>query len=349
MSSVVLVSCKKNAIQPDPIKAVKATTDIKVPTGFTWENSRNINFTIGVKSINLLDAIHVVSIYNEATGKLLTKGSATLIAPFKAKVYLSNLITSIYIKAYNNYSAAEGGSTSAFEDQWPIMGDYDVNDLVITARYNAITNSKNIVVQVTGEFSLAAAGGSTSNGFGVEFPIPRAMVSKLKGAVLEAEQPKAVIILFTDTHKELSAWNTVLGAPTAQAKNYSVTFDLIDGPELDKFGTDYNGFIFNYVGASRREVHALGKAPTALADLKVFGTLDDASDLSIGKYYVTKTGLPFCINLPAGTFSYPVEYTDISKAYLHFKEWAESGGKSFPDWYSNLNSDYRNNELIYKK
>lgn len=154
--------------------------------------------------------------------------------------------------------------------------------------------------------------------------------------------------MFTNVHNELLAWNTVPGVAQTAPKVYTVTFNVINGPTISAFGTDYNPFLVNYVGTSRREIHLAGKAPTMLADQSVFGTQDDNTNVAAGRYYVTKTGLPFCISLPSG-FNYPIEGTDVTKAYLHFGEWAASGGTSFVDWYINLASGYGNNALIYTK
>ena len=251
-------------------------------------------------------------------------------------------------KAYNNYSAA-GGSTNAFEDQWPKIGDYDMNDLTMVSRYNIITNAQNVVVRVTGFFTLVAAGGNNSNGFGIEFPISKNSVTNVTGATLETGQTKAVVILFTDRRTVLLNWNTVPGVAISIPKTDTVTFDVVNGPLLNVFGTDYNPFIFNFVGTSRREVHAVGKTPTSLADFSIFGTGDDASNVTTGTYYVTKTGLPFSIILPTSTFSYPIEGVDITRAYLHFADWARGNGTTYLDWYSNLSSDYRNTSNIYTK
>ena len=251
-------------------------------------------------------------------------------------------------KAYNNYSAA-GGSTNAFEDQWPRIGDYDMNDIVMVSKYNIITNAQNVVVKVTGFFTLIAAGSNFANGFGVEFPIPKNSATNIIGATLEAGQTKAVIILFTDRRTYLQNWNTVPGAAISIPRTDTVNFDVVNGPLLSAFGTDYNPFMFNFVGTSRREVHAVGKTPTSLADLSVFGTGDDASNVTTGIYYVTKIGLPFSITLPTSTFSYPIEGVDITKAYLHFADWAQGNGTTYLDWYNNLAFDYRNISNIYTK
>ena len=252
-------------------------------------------------------------------------------------------------KAYNNNSSTGIGTTSAFEDLWPNKGDFDMNDLVILYKFNAITNAQNVVVKIVGNLTLKATGGSISNGFGVQFPLLPQSVSNLQGATLEAGQDKAVIILFKDDHKEMPYWNTEPGMLESPQVNYLVSFDVINGPKLIDFGTDYNPFIFNYLGQSRREIHQFGKPPTTLADPSVFGTGDDNTNIAAGRYYVSKNGLPFVMALPVAGFNYPVEGVDITKAYLHFAEWAKSGGLLFPDWYYNLSSGYRNNAFIYVK
>lgn len=253
-------------------------------------------------------------------------------------------------KAYNNYSSLAGaGSTVAFEDQWPKKGDFDLNDLVMVSRYNVVTNAQNVVVQVIGYYTLTATGGTFGSAFGVQFPIPATSVSGVTGATLEAGQSKAVMILFTGMRSEMQYWNTVPGAIQSAPKNYTVSFNVANGPTLSAFGTDYNPFIVNYVGTSRREVHLPGKLPTSLADQTAFGTEDDNTNVAAGRYYLTKTGLPYAISLPTPVYNYPIEGTDITLAYLHFADWAQSNGVLYTDWYLNLAADYRNSVLIYTK
>ena len=46
------------------------------------------------------------------------------------------------------------------------------------------------------------------------------------------------------------------------------------------------------------------------------------------------------------SFSYNIEKNDIIKAYLHFGDWATSGGSLFQDWYMKK-TNYEDNTLIY--
>ena len=248
-------------------------------------------------------------------------------------------------KAYNNYSSTTG-ATVAFEDGWPSKGDFDMNDMVMAYKYNVVTNAQNVVVQVIAYYTLQASGTVYGDAFGVQFPIPAGSVSSVVGGTLEAGQTNAVIILFTSVRDQTTDWNTIPGIAPSAPINYTVTFNVSNGPTLSAFGTDYNPFIYRMVGTSRREVHLPGKPPTDLADQTVFGTVDDNTNIAAGTYYVTKTGLPFAIDLPTPTFAFPAEGDDISTVYLNFGNWAQSGSSLFGDWYSNTGPGYRNSALI---
>ncbi|WP_179414999.1 LruC domain-containing protein [Mucilaginibacter sp. E4BP6] len=249
-------------------------------------------------------------------------------------------------KAYNNYSSTSG-STVAFEDQWPKIGDFDMNDLIMAYKYNVVTNAQNVVVQVIGYYTLRATGGTLGSAFGVEFPIPSSSVDSLTGGTLEAGQTHAVVMVFANMRDETQNWNTIPGITPSAPLNYTVKFNVVNGPTLSAFGTEYNPFIYNMVGGSREEVHLPGQLPTDLADKTLFGTGDDNTNVAAGTYYVTKTGLPYALSVPGSGFIYPIEGTDITKVYLHFADWAQSGGSLFTDWYSNTAVGYRNVSLLF--
>jgi hypothetical protein len=79
---------------------VSNMSDLKIPVGFTWENSKDIYFDITITDNRFNDALHVVSIYDAdpaLNGKLLSKGSASLKTPFATKVYLPNTVKEVFI------------------------------------------------------------------------------------------------------------------------------------------------------------------------------------------------------------------------------------------------------------
>jgi len=256
-------------------------------------------------------------------------------------------------KAYNNYypsSSPSSGATVAFEDQWPVKGDYDLNDVVMSYRYKVVTNAQNKVVQIQGDYTLHATGSGYKTGFGVEFPILRSTVSGVSGGTLEAGQTNAVIRLFDDIRDEMATWNTKPADPISPLKNYSVTFNISNGPSINTFGLgSYNPFIWNGgLGNGRNhEIHLPGKRPTSLGNTSIFGTGDDNSNVAAARYYVTSSGLPWAIDIPVKIFNYPVEFVNITGGYLKFQSWAESGGTQFVDWYSNTESGYRNKNNLF--
>lgn len=242
-------------------------------------------------------------------------------------------------KAYCNTVPA---GTLAFEDNWPWTGDYDMNDLLMEYDYRIITNKDNKVVRVEGNFKLRATGGANQNGFAIEFPVLRGSVTNVTGGTLEAGQPNAVVVLFTNMRNEMRSWNTFRNQALIPEVPYTIAFDVANGPDLSSFGLSmYNPFIWNNGRAGGRgfETHLPGKQPTALANTAIFGTGRDGTVPGTATTYVTKVGrLPWALHIPV-RFDYPVEKVDINNAYLRFGAWATSGGTQHPDWYLNLSGN----------
>jgi LruC domain-containing protein len=258
-------------------------------------------------------------------------------------------------KAYNNYSCNyfDGGSTLAFEDNWPSEGDYDMNDVVLTYKHLAVTNAKNIIVRVEGEYNLIASGGEFSNGVGVMFNLPKNNATDFVSSnnlKPENGQDSLVVTLFKDTRAEQQHWNTIQGEPTSPTTKTTFSFNVLNGPHIKTIGIGgYNPFIWNNSSESGRghETHLRGKNPTKLADLTLFNTKDDAS--AAGKNYSTAANHPWVLELPISNFQYPTERSNIKDAYLKYADWATSGGTNSVDWYKLSKEGNRNNQLIYRR
>jgi LruC domain-containing protein len=355
----------KGLIVNGTIKGYGGTSLVKITGTTAFQNSGAIVENVQVWAVNGISnaysnriksgAVQDNSVYIPATGCNTTGNGSPAIADADGDSVADDLddYPNDASRAYNNYypNNLSTGATVAFEDQWPYKGDYDLNDVVVTFKYNVITNGQNKVVQVAAAYNLMATGGNLGNGFGVQFPVSRSAISNLSGATLEANQSKAVIILFTNMRSEMATWNTKTGDALTPAKTYNVTFNVTNGPALQDFGlNEFNPFIWNDgLGSARgREIHLPGKVPTDLADQSLFGTQEDNTNLSAGRYYITKTGLPYGLTLPVSPFGYPTEGVDVTKAYLHFGDWAVSGGALYTDWYSNAATGYRDINFIFK-
>lgn len=264
--------------------------------------------------------------------------------------------------AFRQYSPAENEfGTLAFEDFWPSKGDYDFNDLVIDYNYEYQTNTANRVRKIVATFVLKAMGAGLNNGFGVEFNMPPSYVDSVSGSRLtagkitiqanglEANQAKAAIVAFDN-------WRSIMRPSNGQFVNTEpeatyitpdtlrITISLNTAVPLnDLLARGTNPFMISGKGRGY-EIHLAGFPPTSLATQSLFGTEDDATDLST-KFYQTAKGLPWAVEVPT-PFSYPSERETIIAAHAKFADWVESGGGSFTDWYDNK-TGYRVTSKIF--
>jgi LruC domain-containing protein len=267
-------------------------------------------------------------------------------------------------KAYDTYyPSASGFGSFAFEDNWPEMGDYDFNDLVVDYQFKHIMNSKNEVVEIHPKFKFKAAGAGLRNGFGFELESESSSVKSVSGAKAspnsikiqangtEANQKKAVIVVTENVHQLFGVShfiNTENDGNSMEPVELELKISLSTPVPQSRLGlAPYNPFLI--VGQDRsREVHLPGYAPTSLADQDMFGKADDAGKLGqTSSYYKSKTALPWAINTPE-SFAYPVEKQDIRGAHLVFDKWAKSSGFSYMDWYRGQ-SGYRERSRLIEK
>ncbi|MEO6498476.1 MAG: LruC domain-containing protein, partial [Mucilaginibacter sp.] len=230
-------------------------------------------------------------------------------------------------------------------------------------------NAKNQVVDFKGDFIPKAAGASFKNGFGVQLPITASAVKSVTGQKsisnyiafaangVEAGQKKAVIIPF-DNHDAVLKYpdgsffvNTKMSKDKITGTTVSIVM-AFNSPinEDDLKPSAFNPFLISNITVSKRsvEIHLPGFVPTDLANAALFNTKDDTSNPGSGRYYLSKENGPWAIAYNQAIL-YPIEEANINKAYLHFAEWALSGGTSYADWYSNTAAGYRDNKFLYLK
>ncbi len=273
-------------------------------------------------------------------------------------------------KAFNNYFPAAGFGSLAYEDLWPGKGDYDFNDVVIDYQFNTITNASNVVVEIIASFKAKASGATLENGFGFNLPDASTAFTgspeklnvtgydlqegfiTLNAYGHEDNQTKPTIIVFDNIFNLLEKTGGGIGVNTEPAQAFVDYEDIIitmvpNGTftMADFSLTTWNPFII--VDKTRgHEVHLPDYAPTDLADHSLFGQWEDDSNPSVDRYYKTETNLPWALDIPIA-FEWPIEKNEITLVYLHFAEWAESGGVLYTDWYSNTAPSYRDDAKIY--
>ncbi|MFN4083409.1 MAG: LruC domain-containing protein [Bacteroidia bacterium] len=253
-------------------------------------------------------------------------------------------------RAFTNVFPAFGSATVAFEDTWPKKGDFDMNDIVVDFKHTIVTDGENRVKDIEGFYTLRARGSSNENSFAVEYPVLRSNVTAFSGGVLEGMPANATVRIFSNSSLEMSEWNTKPTLPASDSINYNVKFSLITPIAASVLNLGiYNPFIWgNNNGKDRTfEIHLPGKNFTNIADVSIFKTEDDNTDLSGTNTYKSKDNLFWAICTPF-RFEYPKEGEDITKAYLRFVNWANTGGNANGNWFKN-EPGYRNEAFIYKK
>lgn len=247
--------------------------------------------------------------------------------------------------------------TYAFEDQWPIYGDYDMNDVVLTIDETKFTvkkeNGDEYVQEMKIEGRVKAVGASRTLGIGIQFLGLNNSVktSELKqnGKLISFEDGNdhPTLIVCEDAHRYMDSSqtdntfiNTEIGGKTDEAKNFnfSIKFDGQDvKPEnltIDKLD------VFIYCKKDthipyRREIHLAGYAPTAYADQSFSGAGNDNGK----NEFTSNENLAWGIRIPSNEWSWPQEYIMIKNVYRDFEAWVTSGGTSGTDWWNNNNVD----------
>ena len=265
-------------------------------------------------------------------------------------------------RAHNSYYPGKDQYNSLLvEDLWPSLGDFDFNDMVIDNNFKEVTNAQSNVVEMFIKLKVRAIGASYRNGFGIQLPVlPSAVASvtltdqsgTVKTMSLEAGQEKAVVVAFDDAFTLLPSTGGV-GVNVIKGNGYSTPKDIelhivFTTPQtVANLGTaPFNPFVI-VNGDRTKEIHLAGSKPTTKASTALFGTGNDNTNPATGKYYKSTNNLVWMMEVPS-SFQYAIEKNDISKVYLKFGAWAESGGSLNTDWYMDK-PGYRASSLIYSK
>lgn len=277
-------------------------------------------------------------------------------------------------RAANNYLVSSNYGTLMYEDLWPSRGDYDFNDLVVDYRINTITDADNEVVEMEMKIVARAVGASFQNAFAIELTdiAPNKILSvsgnKIPGTLFttssngtESGQTHANIPIFDNIFNVLqypgsgSGINTDPDAPKAAYDTIIVVVKFKDGVTVAPGGaTSINDITFAkfnpYMIVNQvrgKEVHLIDKTPSDKADVSLFGTADDNSNVSANRYYKTANNLPWALAI-SESIPYAKEKADFSSAFTKFIEWAGSNGSLHSNWYMN-NSGFRNINSLYNK
>ena len=267
----------------------------------------------------------------------------------------------------STYPSESGWATVAFEDNWPFVGDYDMNDLVMYLR-TVTHRDVGLTTKVVIEGELAAVGASYHSGFGIALPgVRRDEVDEagieftingepvVDRSALESGRTQAILIVDEDMRRYGAAgedcdyFRTEPGCGADIPMTFSLSVPFLDGVDvplselLDPFlfatPGKWHGEHFAQPPGRSYEIHLKNRAPTEAFNPALFaGIGHDASDPDRGLYFQTENGLPWALAV-GDRWEYPSEFRDVSDAYPSFIEFSLSSGVDAPFWYDPAAAD----------
>lgn len=269
---------------------------------------------------------------------------------------------------YRYYPGADSWVTLAYEDQWPVSDDYDMNDVVMRYRTVEVIRDQQLLrIDIQGE--LVALGGSYHNGFAVQLEniatdnvnrqTLRLLHNNVKqqysgqnGAttydILESGNRNAVIMISQDLWNYVSSvchyYRSEAGCSQAQEFDFEVSVPLINPVSLDDlpappydpfiFATEglYHGDIFPEQPGRSLEIHLPDHMPTEKFNTAYFGLADDSSEPGAMRYFRNANNLPWALEIN-GDWQWPGERIPLLDAYPHFQTFVESQGEEMSNWY----------------
>lgn len=273
----------------------------------------------------------------------------------------------------NHYPSATGWTTVAFEDNWPMEGDYDMNDLVVYMRTATARNRSGIKqVNITGE--VAAVGAAYHNGFAVRLPgvkYSQVDIDNVRYSIngqpvdfepIEGGREEAILMVtynlwdYVGTGDLCLFYRTEPGCGSSIHMSFEAEIPMLEPVNaklrgvLDPFvfatpGAWHGGHFMTAPGRSY-EIHLKNQQPTEAFDYALLDQQgDDASNAARQRFFQTTNGLPWALEV--GTrWQYPSEYNDVSHAYKLFSRYARSGGLQNTFWYD---PQFTNQDLIFSE
>ena len=266
------------------------------------------------------------------------------------------------------YPAGASYTTFAYEDQFPKMGDYDMNDVLMNVKFTEYSH-ENQIIQLKIEGQIAALGGTYRSGFAIRLPgiDPSSIKTDSVKLFIENQVQNAEVVESgtTDTvlivHQDLwsitesgedpgcTMFRTEAGCGTSYRPSWTLVVPFSSPVAADQMpALPYDPFIFATPGyyhgdiglqvsgghpGRALEVHLKNKTPTSKYDYGYVGKGDDATNTGAATYFHTSNGLPWAIELPLD-WQHPIETISILDAYPKFADFSQDEtGLTEPNWY----------------
>lgn len=244
-----------------------------------------------------------------------------------------------------------GTYSYAFEDNWPSIGDYDMNDFVVDVAITKVQNAANKVTKVKLINKIRSVG--AKNRLAAAIQLDGVLATNVKSAKysntnlvgqnlplgsngVESNQKYAVITICDDAHRAFGISDTQFISTengSYQPVQSEITIEFTT--PLDNFTfADLNSFIVTngYKVSSRSEIHLVGYKGTDKINKALVESQTSKGRLSANDPFKSSKGEPWGLCVPV-SFVYPNEYKKITGVYPKFEGWALSGGSQNLNWY----------------
>jgi len=244
-----------------------------------------------------------------------------------------------------------GTYSYAFEDNWPSIGDYDMNDFVVDVAITKVQNSANKITKVKLINKIRSVG--AKNRLAAAIQLDGILATNIKSVKytntnlvgqniplgsngVESNQKYAVVTICDDAHKAFGISDTQFISTQNggfQPVESEITVEFTS--PLDNFTfADLNSFIITngYKVSSRTEIHLVGYKATDKMNKALVDNQTAKGQLSANDPFKSSKGEPWGLSVPV-SFVYPNEYKKITGVYPKFQSWALSGGSQDTNWY----------------
>lgn len=247
----------------------------------------------------------------------------------------------------------------SFEDCWPHIGDYDMNDVVVSYERSMLYSDTKGLVGMKEIFTFLNNGAQFSNGFG--YQLGGALKNNISKCTVEstfqcagqgvdqtAADDEAIIMLFDN------------GKNIAHGTVFTVNTTFTEGTNIYNFNpfivVAKNSNTNDMLKKDRMEVHLPSLPnnnmmkrflPTSKSGSNHFGTYEDKSDVNKKIYYVRGGNYPFALDIHWDMSQYgdfkkfmiPIESQKIEISYPNFTKWVDSNGQTDKDWFLHPNNN----------
>lgn len=241
--------------------------------------------------------------------------------------------------SWSSYPSGAGYYTVGYEDQFPALGDYDFNDLLVSYRVEVGHDAAGDVVALRGAAFLVARGAGFTHDWRLRVPLAGASatgtleLTLTDPATLQTQSSATPVdgpvdlLGFADTRAlfppppGFSYTNTERGAPEQVGPRLDFLLSLSAPlPAASVGAAPFDPYLV--VHATGYEVHLPGQPPTA-ASRNVADGLTAFRDAN---------GYPFAVLVPVN-WPHPWEYTDLRRSYPDLNLYVSSNEQAGVDWY----------------